>query len=172
MSIDEEEKDLFLGKRLNLLRDKYSITQGVFAKRLNISLRTYQHYEKGERSISKQVLYRLAKDLNVDLNWLLTGVESFSIDQHRASPGWREIDSILLENIGRELLKQIEDAGNTPLLDSIGVRTGHYSALIYNRIIKLVSHDENWEQTVVDEVSYFLSIRDIDASDMEIASDL
>lgn len=56
-----------VGNRLRQLRAQLS--QENFAKKIGVSLRTYQHYEAGERIPKGNVLYRIASicDVSADL---------------------------------------------------------------------------------------------------------
>lgn len=59
------------GKRLRAARMARKFTQQRLADTVNIALRTYQHYEQGERYPSYDLLVALADTLNVPTDWLL-----------------------------------------------------------------------------------------------------
>lgn len=64
------------GARLAIVRHELGKTQIEFAKRLAVSLRTYHHYEKGQRSCTAETLALLSREFGVDLNWLVLGLEN------------------------------------------------------------------------------------------------
>lgn len=65
-----------VGSRLMAVRNKQQLSQTQFANLLGISLRAYQTYEAGQRSIPIEALQALNRELNSDLNWILMGVSS------------------------------------------------------------------------------------------------
>ncbi|MCG6659293.1 helix-turn-helix transcriptional regulator [Halomonas campisalis] len=68
-------EDLEVGARLKELREREKLSQQAFADSLNVSLRTYQNYERGQRAVSKELLCALINQHDVDVTWLLTGVK-------------------------------------------------------------------------------------------------
>ena len=60
--------------RLKKTRLAARLSQGAFAAALNISLRSYQNYERGEREISVPAILALYQCFNIGPIWLLTGV--------------------------------------------------------------------------------------------------
>lgn len=56
-----------------MVRVGFGMTQAQFAKSIGVSPRSYQHYEKGSRSISAEILRRLRTMHRLDLNWILLG---------------------------------------------------------------------------------------------------
>ena len=60
-----------LGKNLRQIRKEKGFTQPVVANALNIALRTYQHYEQGDREPSLATLVALADFLEVTTDRLL-----------------------------------------------------------------------------------------------------
>ncbi|MCQ0090251.1 helix-turn-helix domain-containing protein [Roseovarius sp. M141] len=64
------------GARLTIIRHEVGQTQVKFAAQLGVSLRSYHHYEKGQRSCTTDILAILSSNFGVDLNWLITGVEN------------------------------------------------------------------------------------------------
>ena len=64
-----------IGARLALIRLESCLTQADFARRLGVSLRSYHHYEKGDRSLSHENLAILSTEFGADLNWLILGAE-------------------------------------------------------------------------------------------------
>lgn len=59
------------GKRLRELRIERNMKQQTLADAVNIALRTYQHYEKGDREPSLSTLVALADVLEVSTDDLL-----------------------------------------------------------------------------------------------------
>lgn len=59
------------GKRLRELRIERNMKQQTLADAVNIALRTYQHYEKGDREPSLATLVALADALEVSTDDLL-----------------------------------------------------------------------------------------------------
>ena len=60
-----------LRKHLVELREKNSWTQSEIASRLNISQRTYSHYENGSRNIPLEVLVDIANLYEVNVDFLV-----------------------------------------------------------------------------------------------------
>lgn len=67
------DSDAAIGKRLALIRVGLGMTQAGFAASLNVSPRSYQHYEKGTRSISAELLRQLRTSHGLAPNWVLLG---------------------------------------------------------------------------------------------------
>jgi len=61
------------GSRLLKLRQGRAWTQKRMAKELGIGRATVAHYEKGRRMPSLEVLERISRVFDVDIDWLLTG---------------------------------------------------------------------------------------------------
>jgi len=62
-----------LGSRMLMKRNEYSISRGVMAKKLNISIRTLWKYEHDESLPDPYQLFTLVKLYNVTFNWFLNG---------------------------------------------------------------------------------------------------
>ena len=58
-------------ERLQECRKKKSLTQRKFASLLEITERSYQRYELGEREPNIQTLIKIADFLDVDMNYLV-----------------------------------------------------------------------------------------------------
>lgn len=58
-------------ERIKNLREDADLTQNDIGKILNISQRTYSHYENGTRSFPLELLIRLANYYNVSLDYLV-----------------------------------------------------------------------------------------------------
>ncbi|MBN2010552.1 helix-turn-helix domain-containing protein [candidate division KSB1 bacterium] len=73
MSI-EEKKLSTPAERLKYLRLILKLTQADFANALEIKQQRLSNYEKGDRKIPNDILERLSKTWNVNINWLVTGI--------------------------------------------------------------------------------------------------
>jgi transcriptional regulator with XRE-family HTH domain len=62
-----------VGQRFSAVRKLLRLTQQQFADSLNISLRSVQNYEKGERKIPSRALLELARTHGIDPLWVLDG---------------------------------------------------------------------------------------------------
>ena len=60
-----------LGDNLKLCRKTDGLTQTEMAKRLGLTLRSYQYYEKDNHPIPSNDLLRIANELDVSVDWLL-----------------------------------------------------------------------------------------------------
>jgi SOS-response transcriptional repressor LexA len=84
--------DNSLGDRIKIARKKAGLTQGELAKKVGITYPTLNKYEKNRRVPNSQVLDRIARELNCDPGWLLSGAG----DIPRASTAF---DSLSVSNI-------------------------------------------------------------------------
>lgn len=64
-----------IGMRLLEIRSKAGLSQREIGPKLNVSWRTYQNYEIGEREVSSSVVSAIYQVFNVDPVWLLLGEE-------------------------------------------------------------------------------------------------
>ena len=62
-----------LGPRIAALRRSKNISQGELARRLQVSPSAVGMYEQGRREPSAELLVRLARELEVSVDYLLTG---------------------------------------------------------------------------------------------------
>ena len=62
-----------LGARIAALRRRKNISQGELARRLQVSPSAVGMYEQGRREPSAELLVRLARELEVSVDYLLTG---------------------------------------------------------------------------------------------------
>lgn len=62
-----------INDKLKLIREHTGESQAKFAKRFSIPQQTYANYELNKRNIPDDFKMKLYRDLNVDLNWLVTG---------------------------------------------------------------------------------------------------
>lgn len=58
-------------KRLIDLRESQNLKQKEIAAFINISTRSYSHYERGDRSIPLEILIRLADFYDVSLDYVV-----------------------------------------------------------------------------------------------------
>lgn len=89
-----------LGARLAIARNEQALSQVKMAEALGMSLRAYQSYELGKRSIPIEALVQLHRQFDVDLNWILLGVEAVRLkhDLDRLESFEVELDRFLSEN--------------------------------------------------------------------------
>lgn len=66
-----------VGARLKELRQRERLSQQAFADSLGVSVRTYQNYERGQRSVTKELLCALIDHYEIDASWLLAGNEGY-----------------------------------------------------------------------------------------------
>lgn len=87
---------------LDRIRRSKKLSQSEFAKSLGVSLRSYQYYESGARSIPIEVLRGLA-EIGANIHWLLTGKgEMFledegNVEQQRLSADYWQKNHEVLE---------------------------------------------------------------------------
>jgi len=58
----------YVGARIRYFRQKRNITQGELAEFLQTTTQTISRYEKGDRRIDQDVLFRIAKYFKVSVN--------------------------------------------------------------------------------------------------------
>lgn len=129
-----------IGKRVKELKNALSMTSSELAEKLNIPVRTIGSYERDEATPGAKFLAALVDDLNVNVNWLLTGRGSMFISKKA------ENDISYIAHLQEKLkLKNDEIDGLIDLLDSeasremvlrfIEIKKGNKEALdslIYN----------------------------------------
>lgn len=84
-------------------RNKAGLKQDELAKAIGVSLRTITNYESGERYPKKrEIYYKLADVLKVDVNYLLTEDEEFLIDAEKqyGKRGAKQAKELLAEVSG------------------------------------------------------------------------
>lgn len=62
------------GDRVRIVRSMTYCSQQEFAEQLEVSLRAYRNYERGEREMPASLLMTLYTKYRVDPVWVLTGV--------------------------------------------------------------------------------------------------
>lgn len=71
------------GEKLRKQRTKLNFTQQEVADLLGVALRTYTNYENAEKQPRKREVYiKLSEVLQVNINYLLTDDEEFTIKAH------------------------------------------------------------------------------------------
>ena len=75
----------FINKRITESRKSKGYTQRKLAEKLNISLPTMNHYETGKRTPGSDFLARLAKVLECNPGWLLSGEGEMQIPEEHSS---------------------------------------------------------------------------------------
>lgn len=73
--------DKSIGARLLYFRDKSNLSQKQLADSIGVSLSAYQNYERGDRSVTKDVICALMEKYDLDPTWLLSGKERENIGQ-------------------------------------------------------------------------------------------
>ncbi|MDI3501457.1 MAG: hypothetical protein PWQ34_1994 [Caldanaerobacter sp.] len=69
------------GEKLKKLRLSHNLTQEELAKKIGVSLRTIKGYELGETLPRyREIYYKIAREFNVDVNYLLTEGEEFLLN--------------------------------------------------------------------------------------------
>lgn len=89
-----------LGARIAIARNEQALSQAKMAEALGMSLRAYQSYELGKRSIPIEALIKLHRQFDVDLGWILLGVEAVRLkhDLDKLEEFEVELDRFLSEN--------------------------------------------------------------------------
>jgi transcriptional regulator with XRE-family HTH domain len=77
-----------VGRRLRAIREARGVSQQDFADSLGISLSGYKNYERGERSLTKDLLVLLYEKYKIDPSWLLfakrtIGYEDVDLDKRK-----------------------------------------------------------------------------------------
>lgn len=68
-----DERILQIAERLKGLRDAIDMTPAEVAQKVGISEEQYAKYESGENDIPMSFLYSIAKELNIDMQALISG---------------------------------------------------------------------------------------------------
>lgn len=66
-------------ERLELIREQTGMIQLEFAKYLDLEPGSYSDIKRGKNGISKNVLRKLEKKLNINIEWIMTGNGSMSL---------------------------------------------------------------------------------------------
>lgn len=79
-------EDVAVGTKIKGLREERRMTQESFAKLLGLNLKTYQNYELGYRSVSKEIILALMEQTGVNPMWLLSGVGDKYLTESKLDP--------------------------------------------------------------------------------------
>lgn len=89
------------------IRERLGLSQAEFADKLDISLRSEQNYERGDRAIPSDVLLSLAKVFGIDPMWVLDGHEA----KPRLLTQQGGLDSASLEKAVKIVLNTVKASG-------------------------------------------------------------
>lgn len=81
--------------RVGMVRTHFALSQTEMSKRVGISLRAYQNYERGEREIPVGLVRALFEEFKVDPVWLLTGLGSMIQPENQG----KHLDQALLDQV-------------------------------------------------------------------------
>lgn len=90
-----------IGSRLAELRAHLGKTQVEMARAIEVSPRTYQNYERGEREVSATVVRSIYRVFDIDPIWLLSGESG--LQKVRQPELDIELLQVILEEIERKL---------------------------------------------------------------------
>ncbi len=91
-----------IGRRLRGLRG--SVSQKAFSKKLGIEFRTYQRYERGERSPNPSAISKIIQECNTTADWILTGkLDDLDEKEERI---WLALKEVLAEKDLEEVKKR------------------------------------------------------------------
>lgn len=155
-NIASTNENVTIGRRLATLRQKLGFSQRDFAEKLEVSLRAYQNYERGEREIPAGLIRALYEVFRVQPVWLLLGGDDPLRDRG-------EIDPTLAEAIAWEFGAAVEEVRSRDLvLFPSWPLLGYRLALIYNRVIKRLKPGESFGDAIAEEVRFLrdLAIHD------------
>jgi transcriptional regulator with XRE-family HTH domain len=104
--------NILIGQRLCIIRNSYNLNQDDFADKLGVSLRAYQNYERGERTVSKELICAFIDVLNIDPTWLLTGKGDMYRNSTTVTQPAKQGDELLdtLELLKRDVERAMEIA--------------------------------------------------------------
>lgn len=90
-----------IGRRLATLRAHLGRTQVEMARDLEVSPRTYQNYERGEREIAATVLRTIYRTFHIDPVWVLDGDQTPPVFRDDAKDA--DLLHVILEEVERKL---------------------------------------------------------------------
>lgn len=106
------QKPVTAAERLKLLRKRLGKTQSEMAGLLQISIKGYQRYERGEYDIPAATVDRAREQLGVNPRWLLDDIGEMFLADAPGPEAARIRRSLGLEPPGaRELMQRMETAG-------------------------------------------------------------
>ncbi len=73
--MERRSKDPEVGRRIRRRRQELGLTQGELANRVTVAVSAVSNYEAGRIPSDPRIFAKLAAELGVQANWLLTGQE-------------------------------------------------------------------------------------------------
>lgn len=95
-----------MGAKIRAIRERSNLSQEDFAASIEVSLRAYANYERGEREVPASVLAALSRVYGVDPVWVLVGDEGAP-----KQIAERTFDRYLFERSGLAVNQAAEEAG-------------------------------------------------------------
>ena len=89
-----------LAENLAKLRKHFNLAQNEFAEKLDISARAYVNYERGERKPPCELLIKLLRNYNVNLNWIIANEGEMFLDEQEFATQY--------ENVKNDILKEVQ----------------------------------------------------------------
>ncbi len=119
-------KDSDFGRRLNELINRIGKTKAEVAREIDISYKSLQNYTLGERKpVIVDILARISKEFNVNVDWLLTGEGAIFKDEEC-----------------KEIKEQMGDFIDVPLMEgSLSAGPGEAPD---NRIVTFLAFRRDW----------------------------
>ncbi|MEO5370807.1 MAG: helix-turn-helix domain-containing protein [Magnetococcus sp. DMHC-1] len=144
-----------IGNRLKQIRKSLDYSQKVFAETISTSLRAYQYYERGKRSLSKEVIESLMSKFNINPAWLLSG-EGFRYQKPKNSNKKQTViyprDMFFICGM---LTYAIDKKGYRIVLDA---ELAFFSAIIYNRISEFLYDMDVFRDVARDEANKLVEL--------------
>ena len=109
-------------ERLKMVRQHHDVSQREFAAAIGVNLRTYQSYERGERSITKDFLSLIAQKTTVNPKWIERSERPIYIDDDKNENGL--IKSVVSKLFPKSMNLPDEDRVSYIWIDAIG---GHHN---------------------------------------------
>ncbi len=95
----EEDLDVFIGRKVKNRRSALRISQGKLGEQLGVSFQQVQKYENGKNRISASTLYNISRVLGVKFSYFVEGYEQINSlkegNETSYSPGMVESDLLL-----------------------------------------------------------------------------
>jgi len=94
-----------IGQRIKKLRDERGITQETMALQLDVTQSNYGRLEKDDRRLNVVKLLKIARILNVNINYLFSDVSNEGSDEEPVafSNANKEVYDILVESLRAEV---------------------------------------------------------------------
>lgn len=134
---------LSVGRRLAEARQTAGLSQKEFAIKLGVPLRSYQHYERGEREVSAVLIKALYTVFRIDPIWLLIdGDEAFE-----ATTGQGDIMKID-KNLFLSVLKEIQNFALTKRREHLDAELLGKLAMIVHGRVAGIETEHQYEATL------------------------